>query len=606
MATDRNTTIRASQLRNFSVTAEDIKNNSVTGSKLIDGTVSGTKIADDAISESKLDASNSPIDGYYLKYTAASGMEWAVVGAGVSDHGSLTGLEDDDHTQYLLRTDFTTSSGDIVSQINTDNISEGDSKVEVVDTGTGYIINNVDGAEIARINEYGLGIFDNFTYIPLSVKNNIANTTVHSLHQNGQSGVVVGNVAVEDNSSRGIRLRQENTGAGTIDVWAQPTEDPAGFQTLRLNPSAGNVEISTVATFDPNNGLILDYLDAALMDTDKFLVADGNGVVQYRTGSEVLSDIGAVSSDEMTTISGDIVNQIVTDHGELDGLSDDDHAQYLLVDGTREGTGNFTISGSVSIYNNKMFYCKTTAGVNKKAVYMDTQDYFIFGDTTTEHSYYRAANMHVFQSWDGGVDTKMILGKNVGVQLEDDVTITAGNNLTVNSGTVQIGSAGTLEAEQDSPTGSGVLGYNGHFYATKVYNAVWNDIADFQKVLDEIEYGKCYYDTPEGAKICTERCQMAIIGIASDTYGFGVGNHADERYAPFAIAGWVLAHVDKEYPTGTPLTNNEEGVLTEIFPAEKREFPERIVATYKKKEIAEFWGPNNEIKVNGRSWVKVQ
>jgi hypothetical protein len=29
----------------------------------------------------------------------------------------------------------------------------------------------------------------------------------------------------------------------------------------------------------------------------------------------------------------------VTDHGELDGLADDDHTQYLLVDGTRAGTG---------------------------------------------------------------------------------------------------------------------------------------------------------------------------------------------------------------------------------------------------------------------------
>ena len=99
---DRNTTIRASQLRNFTISAEDIKINSITGDKFVDVTVSGAKIADNAISEPKLDISNSPVDGYYLKYTTASGMVWFAGGGGVSDHGTLTGLTDDDHTQYLL------------------------------------------------------------------------------------------------------------------------------------------------------------------------------------------------------------------------------------------------------------------------------------------------------------------------------------------------------------------------------------------------------------------------------------------------------------------------------------------------------------------------
>jgi len=51
---DRNTTIRASQLRNFSVTAEDLKNNSITGDKFIDLTVSGSKIANSTITDGKL------------------------------------------------------------------------------------------------------------------------------------------------------------------------------------------------------------------------------------------------------------------------------------------------------------------------------------------------------------------------------------------------------------------------------------------------------------------------------------------------------------------------------------------------------------------------
>jgi len=45
----------------------------------------------------------------------------------------------------------------------------------------------------------------------------------------------------------------------------------------------------------------------------------------------------------ITTISGDIIDQIITDHGDLTGLGDDDHTQYILVDGTRGFTG--TVSG---------------------------------------------------------------------------------------------------------------------------------------------------------------------------------------------------------------------------------------------------------------------
>jgi hypothetical protein len=45
--------------------------------------------------------------------------------SGVTDHGSLLGLLDDDHPQYLTRTDFTTYSGAIVDQIPTDYYTQG-------------------------------------------------------------------------------------------------------------------------------------------------------------------------------------------------------------------------------------------------------------------------------------------------------------------------------------------------------------------------------------------------------------------------------------------------------------------------------------------------
>jgi len=60
---DRNTTIRASQLRNFSVTAEDLENNSITGNKFIDLTISGSKISNSTVTDGKLASSYVYADG---------------------------------------------------------------------------------------------------------------------------------------------------------------------------------------------------------------------------------------------------------------------------------------------------------------------------------------------------------------------------------------------------------------------------------------------------------------------------------------------------------------------------------------------------------------
>ena len=147
----------------------------------------------------------------------------------------------------------------------------------------------------------------------------------------------------------------------------------------------------------------------------------------------------------------------------------------------------------------------------------------------------------------------------------------------------------------------------GEFKADKVWNSVWNDYADLQLLCDDLIPGKCYIDTYDGAKLCTERCQLSVIGIASDTFAHAVGTRSDQKQVPIAVAGWVLAHVDREYPCGTPLTNDEFGNLTEMTLEEKRNYPERLIGIYKRKEVElEFGTEGKKVKVNNRHWVKVK
>jgi hypothetical protein len=140
----------------------------------------------------------------------------------------------------------------------------------------------------------------------------------------------------------------------------------------------------------------------------------------------------------------------------------------------------------------------------------------------------------------------------------------------------------------------------------KVWGSVWNDYADFFEVEHDltVEPGKVYVRHGNTVSLSKKRCEKGSIGIASDTFGFSVGQkNKKNREIPIAVAGIVLAVVDKLYDTGTALTSAPHGKLTAMNLLEKMFFPERIVGTFYKPESQSTW---NGVAVNGRHWVKIQ
>lgn len=147
------------------------------------------------------------------------------------------------------------------------------------------------------------------------------------------------------------------------------------------------------------------------------------------------------------------------------------------------------------------------------------------------------------------------------------------------------------------------------FTAPAVYGAVWNDLADSISVDQdcELEHGYCYCFDGEKYNKSSKYMDDGIIGIHSDTFGFRMGYEKDKKKLDVAVSGFVLAYVDKEYPSGTPLTCTENGYLTEIKKQDKIEYPEKIVASYWKNEPSDEWGTEErKVKVNGRKWVKIK
>ena len=153
----------------------------------------------------------------------------------------------------------------------------------------------------------------------------------------------------------------------------------------------------------------------------------------------------------------------------------------------------------------------------------------------------------------------------------------------------------------------GILAVGG-IKGASIYNAVWNDLADCIPVDDEckVESGYCYCFDGERYYKSTKYLDEGIVGIDSDTYGMNMGHKPGLNQMDIAVAGFVLAYVDREYKPGTPLTCTKNGYLTKIKLRDKIRYPERIVATYWKSEPADEWGSDDrKVKVNGRKWVKV-
>lgn len=128
-------------------------------------------------------------------------------------------------------------------------------------------------------------------------------------------------------------------GTDGVTIQADGTTD------ITLSATGGKTVAGTFEATSVSGTTI--YGDGAnITGIDKYTEAEVDALTW--TESDI-TDLDKYTQAEVTTISGDIVGQISTDHGALTGLADDDHTQYLLADGTRTLTGTFTLAGRMSV-----------------------------------------------------------------------------------------------------------------------------------------------------------------------------------------------------------------------------------------------------------------
>ena len=347
--------------------------------------------------------------------------------------------------------------------------------------------------------------------------------------------------------------------------------------TLTVNSGA-----FTTNTLEVNGGMVVNGGGVALPEGKALSLNDGGSV----TGTTTLDTLtGAVKFGNAVS-NGNVTGsaQIVVPSGKSLSLSG---SAITNENTTIEGTitsANITASGSAVLEGSTI----KSATIQNGTIDLNSKNLTVTSNSTITNT---TSGSTITLNGVGAIDAKsMTLG---------DITDTTSTALYILN-----------KLGKDNPTNGVALKCEGGISAAKVYNAVWNDLADSIEVPSdtELEYGYCYKYKDEKVYKTDEYADPNVLGIHSDTAGMVLGIKPSHiKCINLAVAGVVLAYVDKEYECGTALVATKGGMLTKANRATILLHPERIIATYYKKEKEDLWGPkSNRINVNGRSWVKIK
>ena len=165
----------------------------------------------------------------------------------------------------------------------------------------------------------------------------------------------------------------------------------------------------------------------------------------------------------------------------------------------------------------------------------------------------------------------------------------------------------SFDTSSTTPSRTDRLNLNGYFYATRVYNAVWNDYAEFRTTYPEAKCGQCVIDNDDGSLAITNKRLLPGAQIISDTYGSAMGETPTAK-TPLAVAGRVLAYpyqARENYHAGMAVCSAPNGTVDIMTRDEIKNYPDCIIGIVSEIPKYEKWG-TNQINVDGRIWIKIK
>ena len=344
-----------------------------------------------------------------------------------------------------------------------------------------------------------------------------------------------------------------------------------------------------------------------IADVDKFLCGDGTW--------KVPSGSGSISSITMNGTSYEPTSGVI-DLGTV--LTDDSNLVHKSGTESISGTKRFT-SGGITIACDGSY-----RGLSFTNSLFNSYGYIGYynGDGSSSANIIQP-RFQVRQYSGNTTATTTHTGYFEGYQLPESAKGLAENKwyqfVTTKDITMTIPGAKTFSNTTDSSsttTGavkiSGGLGVAKNIYGNKVWNAVWNDYAEFRKGTT-IEGGYCLSECEDGWMRKTTKRLQAGCRLTSDTFGTSMGETSKAK-TPIAVAGRVLAYTYEDrskFKIGDAVCSAPNGKISVMSRREIRKFPDRIVGIVSEIPDYDIWYGGTKtnpqkIEVNGRIWIYVR